>query len=187
MNYHDARSPNTSSHNPRAGPSRRPATISELAERASIPWDNSKGLKYHLKLAEKYQLEGKKYARSGDMENAFVELAKAATLVLESLPEHPDYNAKLNANQRHNLGLVCPFLNPIKRPFQFTCLLIQRSLLQSAQEILDNLNELKPGIVDRYENWCQAQLDGVDGDITLNVPTQQLANVRFKRPFQFIC
>ena len=109
MNYHDTQSLNTSRHNPRAGPSRRPATISELAERANIPWDESKGFKYHLKLAEKYRREGKEYARSGDMENAFVELAKAATLVLERLPEHPDYNAKLNPNQRHNLGLVCSF------------------------------------------------------------------------------
>lgn len=111
MNYHDTQSPNTSRHNPSAGPSRRPATISELAERANIPWDESKGFKYHLKLAEKYRREGKEYARSGDMENAFVELAKAATLVLERLPEHPDYNARLNPNQRHNLGLVCSFFS----------------------------------------------------------------------------
>ena len=109
MNYHDTQSQDTSRlSNPRAGPSRRPATISELAERANIPWDESRGFKYHLKLAEKLRREGKEYARLGDMENAFVELAKAATLVLERLPEHPDYNAKLNANQRHNLGLVCP-------------------------------------------------------------------------------
>ena len=112
MNYHNTQSQDTSrlSNNSRAGPSRRPATISELAERANIPWDESKGFKYHLKLAEKHRREGKEYARSGDMENAFVELAKAATLVLERLPEHPDYNARLNPNQRHNLGLVCnPF------------------------------------------------------------------------------
>ena len=111
MNYHNAQSQDTSSRlvNQRAGPSRRPATISELAERANIPWDESKGFKYHLKLAEKYRRDGKEYAKSGDMENAFVELAKAATLVLERLPEHPDYNSKLNPNQRHNLGLVCPF------------------------------------------------------------------------------
>jgi hypothetical protein len=103
MNSHD-----TSRHTiPRAGPSRRPATISELAERANVPWDESGGFKYHLKLAEKFRRDGKEYARSGDMESAFVELAKAATLVLERLPEHPDYNTKLNFNQRHNLGLVC--------------------------------------------------------------------------------
>ena len=109
MNYPDSHSSNTSRHNPRAGPSPRPATISELAERANISWDESKAFKHHLKLAEKYRREGKAYARSGDMENAFVELAKAATLVLERLPEHPDYNTKLNPAQRHNLCLVCPF------------------------------------------------------------------------------
>lgn len=115
MNYHNTQSQDTTTtttrpSNPRAGPSRRPATISELAERANIPWDESKGFKYHLKSAEKYRREGKEYARSGDMENAFVELAKAATLVLERLPEHPDYIAKLNPNQRHNLGLVSSFI-----------------------------------------------------------------------------
>jgi STAM-binding protein len=111
MNYHNAQSQDTSRlGNQRAGPSRRPATISELAERANIPWDESKGFKYHLKSAEKYRREGKEYARSGDMESAFVELAKAATLVLERLPEHPDYIAKLNPNQRHNLGLVSSFI-----------------------------------------------------------------------------
>ena len=109
MNYPNPHTPNTSRYNPRAGPSQRPATISELAERASIPWDESKGFKHHLKLAEKHRRDGKEYARSGDVENAFVELAKAATLVLERLPEHPDYNTKLNSAQRHNLGLVSPF------------------------------------------------------------------------------
>ena len=96
--------------NTSTGPSRRPATISELAERANIPspWDQIKGFKYLLKSAEKYREEGEEYARLGDVENSIVELTKAATLVFERLPEHPDYIAKLNPNQRHNLGLVCP-------------------------------------------------------------------------------
>ena len=124
MNYHDPHPSNASRHHPRAGPSRRPATISELAERANIPWDESKGFKHHLKLAEKYRRDGKEYARSGDMENAFVELAKAATLVLERLPEHPDYNTKLNPAQRHNLGLVCVlfvYIEPLKTISEFIC------------------------------------------------------------------
>jgi STAM-binding protein len=128
MNYHDPHPSNASHHYPRAGPSRRPATISELAERANIPWDESKGFKHHLKLAEKYRRDGKEYARSGDMENAFVELAKAATLVLERLPEHPDYNTKLNSAQRHNLGLVCPFYlksNRWKKISQFIWLVLK--------------------------------------------------------------
>ena len=54
--------------------------------------------------------------------------------------------------------------------------------LQNGQETFNNVDELSPGIVDRYENWCQTQLDDKP-----NVPTQQLANVRFKRPLQFIC
>lgn len=48
--------------------------------------------------------------------------------------------------------------------------------LQNGQEILDNLAELKPGIVDRYEKWRQAHPDGVDLDTTPNARNQQLAN-----------
>ena len=49
-------------------------------------------------------------------------------------------------------------------------------ILQNGQEILDNLAELKPGIVDRYEKWRQAQSDGVDLDTTPNARNQQVAN-----------
>ena len=123
MNYHDTQSQDTSrlSNNPGAGANQRPASISELAERANIPYDDSKGFKYHLKSAEKYRREGKEYVRLGDLENGFVELAKAATIVLERLPEHPDYIAKLRPNQRHNLGLVCPLFYFLQKwtVFQF--------------------------------------------------------------------
>ena len=78
-----------------------------------------------------------------------------------------------------------------KEPFQSICLFIgcfKKSnqtfpYLQNGQEILDNLADLKPGIADRYEEWCLAQMDGADGYSTPILPTQ----VRFKRPFQFIC
>lgn len=54
--------------------------------------------------------------------------------------------------------------------------LIQLSYLQNGQEILDNLAELKPGLVDRYEKWRQEHPDGVEEDTTPNARTQQLAN-----------
>jgi len=87
--------------------SKRPASIAELAEMALLNlWDDSKGFKHYLRMAEKCRKEGKECARRGDLEGAFVELARAATLVLEKLPMHRDYNGMLNANQRHNLSLV---------------------------------------------------------------------------------
>lgn len=86
---------------------RRPASIAELAERAKVDvWDDSREFKHHLRAAEKYRREGKECAKKGDLETAFVQLARAATLVLEKLPSHRDYNTVLNVNQRHNLGLV---------------------------------------------------------------------------------
>lgn len=85
----------------------RPATISELAARAQDQlWDPTKGLKHWLRTAEKARRNGDYYADRHDFERAFVEYARAATIVLEKLPTHHDYNAMLNADQRQNLGMV---------------------------------------------------------------------------------
>lgn len=86
---------------------KRPASIAELAQRATVNlYDDSKDFKYYLRLAEKHRKDGKESAKRGDLEGAFVELARAATLVLEKLPMHKDYQNVLNPTQRHNLGLV---------------------------------------------------------------------------------
>jgi STAM-binding protein len=88
-------------------PRYRPATIAELADRARDDhWDPSKGVKHWLKAGENYRRAGKAYVQAGDLESAFVEYAKAATLVLEKLPTHREYYTTLNTEQRHNLGLV---------------------------------------------------------------------------------
>lgn len=64
------------------------------------------GLKHWLRTAEKARRNGDYYADHHDYERAFVEYARAATIVLEKLPTHRDYNAMLNADQRQNLGMV---------------------------------------------------------------------------------
>jgi hypothetical protein len=90
------------------GPSRRPASIAELAQRARDDlWDERRELKFYLRSAERHRKTGKEYAQGGDLEAAFVEFAKAATLVLERLPTHKDYLTVLTTEQRYNLGLVC--------------------------------------------------------------------------------
>lgn len=43
---------------------------------------------------------------AGDLEAAFVEFAKAATIILEKLPTHKEYYTLLSPTQRHNLGIV---------------------------------------------------------------------------------
>ena len=86
---------------------RRPASIAELAEMAMLDlWDDTRDFWHYLRMAEKYWKEGKDSARKGDLEGAFVALARAATLVLEKLPMHRDYNGMLNANKRRALSLV---------------------------------------------------------------------------------
>lgn len=97
--------------NGRRNPSNKPpSSIAELAQKATVDlYDDSKDFKYYLRLAEKHRKEGKESARRGDLEGAFVELARAATLVLEKLPMHKDYHSVLNQTQRHNLGLVRNF------------------------------------------------------------------------------
>lgn len=102
--------PRASSHRPNGGSSPRPASIAELAERAlDNPWEEGRELKYYLRVAEKCRRDGREAMQKGDLENAFVQHARAATLVLEKLPSHRDYHELLSSAQRHNLGLVCTF------------------------------------------------------------------------------
>ncbi|TFK64654.1 Mov34-domain-containing protein [Pluteus cervinus] len=122
--------PTSSHHHPNPS-SKRPATIAELAEIALDGlWDESRELKHYLRIAEKYRREGKSAAEKGDLELAFVHFAKAATLVLEKLPNHRDYKSVLNSEQRQNLSL-------------------------NGQDILDNLGNLKGVLVERYDQWKQ--------------------------------
>lgn len=88
---------------------RRPLSIAELANRATHNlWDPSKGLKQWLKAADGFRKAGRTYHEAGDLEAAFVQFAKAATIILERLPSHKEYFTLLTATQRHNLGLVSP-------------------------------------------------------------------------------
>ncbi|KAF8179888.1 hypothetical protein BJ912DRAFT_639027 [Pholiota molesta] len=136
---------------PRNGAARRPSSITELADKAMVDlWDDTKDFKYYLRVAEKYRKDGKEYARKNDLEGAFIQLARAATLVLEKLPNHRDYNTMLNSNQRHNLAL-------------------------NGQDILDNLADLKVTLVDRYDKWLQKHPDAADLEQTPNARTQKIA------------
>ena len=87
-------------------PYRRPASIEELAARAQNGlYDDRRDLKHHLRTAEKNRRTAKELHKMGDLEAAFVEYAKAATLVLEKLPSHRDYSS-LTKEQQRNLSLV---------------------------------------------------------------------------------
>ena len=86
---------------------RRPLSIAELADRALHNlWDPSRSLGQWLKAADGFRKAGKSYMDAGDLEAAFVEFAKAATIILEKLPTHKEYYTLLLPTQRHNLGLV---------------------------------------------------------------------------------
>ena len=109
MNQSVTATPNAAQRTPR--PYRRPASIAELAARAqSGLYDERRDLKHHLRAAEKNRRTAKELHKMGDLEAAFVEYAKAATLVLEKLPGHRDY-ASLTNDQQRNLGLVRPLIS----------------------------------------------------------------------------
>ena len=93
----------------------RPATIAELADKSREDlWDPNKHLKHWLRTAELARKSGKQYAENGDYERSFVQLARAATIILEKMPTHKDYHTLLTANQRSNLVLVSPPLPPAR-------------------------------------------------------------------------
>ena len=85
----------------------RPATIAELADKSREDlWDPNKHLKHWLRTAELARKSGKQYAESGDYERSFIQLARAASIILEKMPTHKDYNTLLTTSQRNNLVLV---------------------------------------------------------------------------------
>jgi hypothetical protein len=91
----------------RAAPPRRPSTIAELAERArDSRWDDSLSVKQALRAAHRYRNAGYAHIDNGDLEMGFVELARAATIVMEKIPAHKDYQTALSPTMRKNLGSV---------------------------------------------------------------------------------
>lgn len=122
----------------------RPATIRELAERARVDWDSSKTLKFWLKAAQLARNKGKDLVNGEDIEGAFVEYAKAATIALEMIPTHSEYNVSLNISQRSNLD-------------------------QHGQQLLDRLSGLKAILVNRYEIWRGSLIvDSASNSLTLD-------------------
>ena len=89
----------------------RPHTINELAKMAlDNIYDEKKDLEHYLRMAEKYRKDGMQFVADGDLENAFMAYARAATLVLERLPYHREYQTLLTPTQRHNMSLVRNYL-----------------------------------------------------------------------------
>ncbi|KAJ7826972.1 hypothetical protein B0H14DRAFT_1240621 [Mycena olivaceomarginata] len=65
------------------------------------------------------------------MERAFIEYARAATLIVETIPTHRDYQAGLSAEQKRNLKA-------------------------NGEDILENLGKLKAALVERFERYTRA-------------------------------
>jgi hypothetical protein len=91
----------------------RPLAYSELIERTEHQWqslkDDSRPLKSWLRLAESICRDAKSFDKRADLESAFVEYARAATILLEKIPEHPDYRVLLST-KRYVMGLVSSFV-----------------------------------------------------------------------------
>jgi len=85
----------------------RPHSIAELADFAKQTLgEDSRPFKTWLRIAENARRDAKIFHEQGDAESAFMEYAKAATIVLEKIPAHPEYRVLLSTTQRHNMGLV---------------------------------------------------------------------------------
>lgn len=105
----------------------RPHSIEELAKRAQQSLGGGTGsiipFKSWLRIAEKARQDAESFQGLGDFESAFVEYAKAATIVHEKIPGHPDYMVLLTTTQRHNMSLVSYLIDFIAGSYWLvTCL-----------------------------------------------------------------
>lgn len=108
------RNPNSASPNAVEAPppsqlqaASRPHSIAELADFAKQSLgEDPRPFKSWLRIAETARRDAKSFHEQGDAESAFMEYAKAATIVLEKIPAHPEYRVLLSTTQRHNMGLV---------------------------------------------------------------------------------
>ena len=90
-------------------PRNPPASIQELADRAekSGIWETSNDFKVWLKAAERARHAAQDSDQHKEYENAFVEYARAATLILDKVPSHREYYTRLDGAQRNTLVSVC--------------------------------------------------------------------------------
>ena len=135
--------PNTTRSNPvqpRAAPPplevSRPHSIAELAEMAKQSLgDDVRPFKTWLRIAETARRDAKGFQERGDLESAFIEFARAATIVLEKIPSHADYRVLLSQTQRHNMGLVsglnqlAPYISSVPRITMRPVVCIYRPIL----------------------------------------------------------
>ena len=88
----------------------RPHSVTELAERAKQSLDSGVGpikpFNSWLRIAENACRDAKSLHEIGNLESAYVEYAKAATILLEKIPGHPNYWILLSTTQRHNIVMV---------------------------------------------------------------------------------
>ncbi|CCA68396.1 hypothetical protein PIIN_02260 [Serendipita indica DSM 11827] len=106
----------------------RPHSISELANFAKDATQPAqKSVKDWLRLADALRKQGQQATAEGDIQAGFLYLARSATYILEKIPKHPNYD-ELTETQMANLK-------------------------SNGHEILHNLEQLKPRLADRYEQW----------------------------------
>ncbi|KAH9996101.1 hypothetical protein BJV77DRAFT_193587, partial [Russula vinacea] len=85
----------------------QPHSIAELAEHAKQSLgDVSRPFEAWLRIAENARRDAKSFYELGDVESAFVEYGKAAIILLEKIPGHPDYKVLPSTTQRQNMGVV---------------------------------------------------------------------------------
>lgn len=86
----------------------KPANIADLAALArEVKWDPKTPFREILQKAQMHDDLGKAAAAEGDIELAFVQYAKAATLIFDEVPTRPDYLIGTNEQQKKALRDVC--------------------------------------------------------------------------------
>jgi USP8 dimerisation domain len=97
-------------------PTGRLRSFEEIEELVSKPtaYDPERSFKDQLRTIDKLRDKCFEHRQKGDLENAYIFMARAAGVVLDKLPFHSQYDI-LSAKQKTDLAAVClvSFFNPI--------------------------------------------------------------------------
>jgi hypothetical protein len=81
---------------------RRPRSIKELSEYSVVPFSTRFSITAYCRSVDSLYKQATVYSSEGNLEDAFIQAAKAAQVAIANLPRHPDWRT-LSADKREDI------------------------------------------------------------------------------------